>query len=218
MTLKFKNHCLQTKKSCQQAGSTTETSLTGVWTGLQYIIVILTVLSFLSPVWAKTSTVNKIMPKPEHSSQCIKIVRALERYHYLGKKLDNNMSSIILHQYLKKLDLRKQLFTLKDINLFEKYQFRFDDDLRRGRLNPGFKIFNIFMNRSKQRLEYISLLIKTWEADLDFSKDESITIEYDLRRWQTDEQQLYTLWKKELKNHIISLLLDDKKMIPSQKI
>jgi len=32
-----------------------------------------------------------------------------------------------------------------------------------------------------------------------------------LRRWQTDEQQLYTLWKKELKNHIISLLLDGKK-------
>ncbi|MDM8538861.1 hypothetical protein QUF70_19060, partial [Desulfobacterales bacterium HSG17] len=104
MTLKFKNYCLHTEESCQQAGSTAATPLTGVWAGLQYIVVILTVLSLLSPAWAKTGTVNNIMPKVEQSSQCVKIVRALERYHYLGKKLDNEMSSIILHQYLKKLD------------------------------------------------------------------------------------------------------------------
>ena len=211
MTLQFKNHCLQTEKHCQQTGATATTLRTHTWTGLHFIVVILTVLSLLPPVWAKTGTVNNILPKIEQSSQCVKIVRALERYHYLGKKLDNEMSSIILHQYLKRLDPGKQLFTLKDINLFNKYQFRFDDDLKKGRLAPGFKIFNKFMNRSKQRLEYIALLIETWEEDLDFSKDESITIEYDLRRWQTDEQQLYTLWKKELKNHIISLLLDGKK-------
>jgi len=81
MTLQFKNHCLQTEKHCQQTGATATTLRTHTWTGLHFIVVILTVLSLLPPVWAKTGTVNNILPKIEQSSQCVKIVRALERYH-----------------------------------------------------------------------------------------------------------------------------------------
>ena len=199
MIQKFKNSDRQTVKTSKQ-----------IWVYLQSIIFILLIFTYSSIVWAKGDTNNFIKPKSEHSFQCIKIIRALERYHYLEKKLDDNMSSTILHQYLKRLDPRKELFTLKDINLFEQYQFRFDDDLKRGRLNTGFQIFDLYMNRSKQRLAYISSLIKTWEKELDFSKNESMVIEYDLRHWQTDKQSLHQLWKKELKNHIISLVLNHK--------
>ena len=200
---------LKSKIIYQQAVKTTITSQRKFRVLMQYIVLILTLLAYSAPVSAKESTINTIEPKLEHSFQCIKIIKALERYHYLGKKLDNKMSEIILNRYLKRLDPRKHLFTLKDINWFKHYQFRFDDDLKKGRLDLSFKIFDLFMNRSKQRLEYISLLIKTWEKELDFSKKESMIIENDLRKWKTDEQKLYTLWKKELKNHIISLLLDD---------
>ncbi len=200
---------LKPKIIYQQAVKTTATSQKNFWILMQYIVVILTLLAYSAPVSAKTGTINTIKPKLEQSYQCIKIIKALERYHYLGKKLDNKMSEIILNRYLKRLDPRKQLFTLKDINWFKHYKFRFDDDLKRGRLDLSFKIFDLFMNRSKQRLEYISSLIKTWEEELDFSKKESMIIDNDLRKWMIDEQKLYTLWKKELKNHIISLLLDD---------
>ncbi len=200
---------LKPKIIYQQAVKTTATSQKNFWILMQYIVVILTLLAYSAPVSAKTGTINTIKPKLEQSYQCIKIIKALERYHYLGKKLDNKMSEIILNRYLKRLDPRKQLFTLKDINWFKHYKFRFDDDLKRGRLDLSFKIFDLFMNRSKQRLEYISSLIKTWEKELDFSKKESMIIDNDLRKWMIDEQKLYTLWKKELKNHIISLLLDD---------
>ena len=200
---------LKPKIIYQQAVKTTATSQKNFWILMQYIVVILTLVAYSAPVSAKTGTINTIKPKLEQSYQCIKIIKALERYHYLGKKLDNKMSEIILNRYLKRLDPRKQLFTLKDINWFKHYKFRFDDDLKRGRLDLSFKIFDLFMNRSKQRLEYISSLIKTWEEELDFSKKESMIIDNDLRKWMIDEQKLYTLWKKELKNHIISLLLDD---------
>ncbi|MDA3916942.1 MAG: carboxy terminal-processing peptidase [Deltaproteobacteria bacterium] len=200
---------LKSKMIYQQAVKTTANSRRNFWILMRYIVVILTLLAYSAPVSAKTGTINTIGPKLEHSFQCIKIIKALERYHYLGKKLDNKMSEIILNRYLKRLDPRKQLFTLKDINWLKQYQFSFDDDLKRGRLDLSFTIFDLFMDRSKQRLEYISSLIKTWEKELDFSKEESLIVENDLRKWKTAEQKLYTLWKKELKNHIISLLLDD---------
>ncbi|MBU8911643.1 MAG: carboxy terminal-processing peptidase [Desulfobacterales bacterium] len=173
---------------------------------LKYLFYILIIILYSSPLPANID--NTIKPKSEQSSQCVKIIRALERYHYLEKKLDDTMSSIILDRYLKRLDQRKQLFILKDIHSFKQYQFRLDDELKKGNLNIAFKIFDLYMARSKERLEYISLMIKKWEEELDFNKKESIIIDNDLRQWKPNKRTLHSLWKKELKNHIILLTLD----------
>ncbi|MBU1696553.1 MAG: carboxy terminal-processing peptidase, partial [Proteobacteria bacterium] len=119
------------------------------------------------------------------------------------------MSSIILDTYLKQLDPGKQLFTTEDVDKFKQYQFQFDNDLKKGRLNTAFTIFNLYMDRSKERLEYILTLIKTWEKDLDFTKNESMIVDINLRQWKDNKPALYFLWEKELKNHIISLILND---------
>ncbi|NOX32593.1 MAG: tail-specific protease [Deltaproteobacteria bacterium] len=174
---------------------------------LKLLFSIVILLSYLSSAGATAGP--QIKPGPEHSSQCVKIIRALERYHYLGKKLDNKMSSTILDRYLKRLDPGKRLFTLKDINLFERYRFLLDNELKRGNLDTAYNIFNLYIQRSKERLEYISSMLKTWKKDFDFNKNESMAIDSDLRQWKLNEQELHSFWKKDLKNQIISMMLDD---------
>ncbi len=174
---------------------------------LKYLFSALIFLSYCLSATADISTT--INPKPEHSSQCIQIIKALERYHYLEKNLDDSMSTIILDTYLKQLDPGKQLFTTEDVDQFKRYQFQFDNDLKKGRLNTAFTIFNLYMGRSKERLEYILTLIKTWKKDLDFTQNESMIFDIDSRQWKDNKSALYSLWKKELKNHIISLILND---------
>jgi len=174
---------------------------------LKYLFSALIFLLYCLSATADISTT--INPKPEHSSQCIQIIKALERYHYLEKNLDDSMSTIILDTYLKQLDPGKQLFTTEDVDQFKRYQFQFDNDLKKGRLNTAFTIFNLYMGRSKERLEYILTLIKTWKKDLDFTQNESMIFDIDSRQWKDNKSALYSLWKKELKNHIISLILND---------
>ncbi|OGR20862.1 MAG: tail-specific protease [Desulfobacula sp. RIFOXYA12_FULL_46_16] len=170
-----------------------------------FSIVVIACLS--SSLWAVTPDI--ITPRPEYSSQCIDIIHSLERNHYSEKTLDNEMSSIILNRYIKQLDPMRQLFTLSDINRFNQYQFRFDNELKKGNLDMGFEIFNLYLARSAEKLEYILSLIKTWEKDLDFTQDDSLVIDDELLQWHLDKQSLYPLWKSDLKNHIISLILDD---------
>jgi carboxyl-terminal processing protease len=176
---------------------------------LKFLFSTLIFLLYSSSVSADIA--KAITPKPEHSSQCIQIIKALERYHYLEKNLGNSMSSTILDRYLNRLDPGKQLFTTQNVDQLKQYQYRFDNDLKKGRLDTAFTIFNLYMDRSKERLEYILTLIKTWEKNFDFTKNESMTIDPDLRQWKDNKDALYFLWKKELKNHIISLMLDDQK-------
>jgi len=174
---------------------------------LKYLASALVFLSAASSAW--TAFNGEIMPEPDQSSQCVQIVKALERYHYLEKNLDNTLSSIILARYLKRLDPGKQLFTAKEIEQLNQYQFRFDNDLKSGRLNAAFTIFNLYLDRSRERLEYLLSLIKTWEKTLDLTKADTMIVDPALRQWQDNKPALYALWKKELKNHIISLILDD---------
>jgi len=174
---------------------------------IKYFLSILLITAFSSSLWAVPPDI--ITPRPEYSSQCIDIIKSLERNHYSEKTLDNEMSSIILNRYIKQLDPMRQLFTLSDINRFNQYQFRFDNELKRGNLDMAFEIFNLYMARSIEKLEYISSLIENWEKNFDFTQDDSIIIDDELLQWKPDKASLTILWESDLKNHIISLILDN---------
>ncbi|MFH2058614.1 MAG: carboxy terminal-processing peptidase [Pseudomonadota bacterium] len=154
--------------------------------------------------------ITALAPQTDHSVQCIRILRTLEQYHYSEKKLDNALSSIIFDKYLKRLDPGKKLFTVHDIAAMKQYKFRMDDELNNGNLKPAFQIFNLYLARSLDRLDYILSLIKTWDTKFDFTKDESLVIENDLIQWQPDYPSLIKTWDKDLKNHIITMMLDEK--------
>jgi carboxyl-terminal processing protease len=156
---------------------------------------------------------EEIVPLPNHSNQCVKIINALEEYHFLGKKLDKTMSAQIFDRYIKSLDPVRQLLTLEDMAKLNQYKFKFDKDLKKGNLKPAYGIFNLYQERSIERLEYILTLIKTWEKDLDFDTDDVIIIDNESREFKDTRQDLYTLWKNELKNHIITLKLDDQENV-----
>ncbi len=152
---------------------------------------------------------NIVTPLKTHSEQCIKIISALEQYHYLGKKLDNAMSASIFDRYIKSLDPSRQLLTQEDMNRISQYKYRFDRDLKKGNLAPAYEIFNLYLSKSVLRLEYLLSLVKTWEKDMDFSTDDVIIIDNEIRSFQKTPEDLYLLWKNELKNHIITMKLDN---------
>ncbi len=151
-----------------------------------------------------------VFPNRDHATQSVRIVRALEQYHYLEKKMDNTLSSIILDKYLKQLDPGKKLFLQSDIASINQYKFRLDDELKRGNLMPAFEIFNIYLTRTVDRMDFILESIADWETRFDFNKEESLVIDNELREWPPDETVMKSVWKKDLKNHILTMILDGK--------
>ena len=139
----------------------------------------------------------------------IAIVRSLERYHYSGKRLDDALSAKILEKYLSTLDPARNLFTQGDINEFEQVKYWLDNSLERGNLHPGYVIFNVYLQRALQRLNYIRNLIPGWEQHFDFSKKETISLDRKNDPWPRNLDELKTLWHQELKNEILTRKLDN---------
>jgi carboxyl-terminal processing protease len=158
------------------------------------------------PVSADLSTLS---PERQHAIQCIRIVSALEHYHYLGKKLDDSLSEQIFDRYIKYLDPSRHLFTRNDLEALERYRQRFDTDLKRGNLKTAYAIYNLHHGRSAQRLTYILGLLKSRESVLPLNSSDFLEIDSAQRSWQSSLDDLRRLWEKELIHHMITLKLDE---------
>jgi carboxyl-terminal processing protease len=168
---------------------------------------LLTLFFFLSPGFA---SVAPLAPSKDFANQSVAIIRALERQHYTGKRMDKAMSAKVFDTYVKRLDPTRHVLTQEDMDEFEPFRFLMHRYLKKGNLGPAYEIFNRYQVRSEQRLNYILDLIPKWESKLDFDRAETMIIDEKLRKYQPNLAALYPLWKKELKNHIITMTLNNK--------
>ncbi|MBI9088580.1 MAG: carboxy terminal-processing peptidase [Desulfobacterium sp.] len=171
------------------------------------------IMVFVPPALATASGKNPAPPDQitftsDDRTTCVAIINSLERNHYSGNRLNNAVSSRILDRYLTMLDPSKNLFTQEDIDRFEPLRYRLDNTLKKGDLTPGNDLFNLFIERSRERLDYIISLAKTWETDLDFTTTETIDLSREEIPWPANKKALELLWKKALKNTVLTLKLD----------
>ncbi|MGE5354393.1 MAG: carboxy terminal-processing peptidase [Acidobacteriota bacterium] len=135
------------------------------------------------------------------------IMVLLSRYHYKKTDVNDSLSSKIFDRYIKTLDYNRLYFLQSDIAGFEKYRYALDDALNNGQLKPAYDIFNLFVQRMKDRQEYIHNTLKN---EFDFTKDESYTPDRKDAPWAKDKNELDELWRKRLKDEALREKLKDK--------
>ncbi|MEM7542173.1 MAG: carboxy terminal-processing peptidase [Pseudomonadota bacterium] len=151
--------------------------------------------------------VEDIKPASEHRRATRLITHFISNYHYKRAALDDELSSDILKNYIESLDPTKSYFTAADIQQFETHRDRIDDYLRSSSLSPVFSIFIRFRQRVQERVEFaLTLIDKEW----DFSVDESFVFDREDAAWEPDESALDELWRKRIKNDVLSLRLSGK--------
>ena len=138
------------------------------------------------------------------------ILLKLQRRHYTQREFDDELSSALFDNYLKRLDPSKSYFSQKDINEFEAYRLILDDGIRRGNLTPSFTMFNRY--REKLLIHLDSLIAELPEriAALDFTLEESLLLEAEDQPWAADKNELADRARKSLKNTTLGLMLADK--------
>ena len=97
------------------------------------------------------------------------VSRLIEEWHYSRPTLDNSMSSGIFDRYLDTLDGNRIYFLASDVASMGRYRYQLDDRAKSGYLEPVFEMFNLFRERTRQRIEYALELLQT---EPDFTLDE----------------------------------------------
>ncbi len=140
----------------------------------------------------------------------IEMLEQLEERHYSKQPYDDALSSEHLDSYIDSLDRSKLFFTAADIAEFEQFRTVMDDQLRKGKLDAGFTIFNRYHQRLIDRLENVIETLPETVAAMDFTRDESFLLDVESREWARDRKELDERWRKQMKNQVLALRLADK--------
>ncbi len=169
------------------------------------IVFLLVSLPALAAVDAGTSLV--LEPSIDQRYATNLATKFLTNWHYKDTRLDDELSSKIFDGYLKLLDPNRVYFLATDIETFERYRSGLDDALRHSDLLPAYEIFNIYVDRVRQRVNYSRSRV---EQPFDFTIDEYYPFDREDADWVPTTQELDELWRLRVKNDYLRLKLTDK--------
>lgn len=136
------------------------------------------------------------------------ITQVMEKFHYRKPQVDDRMSAAMFDRYLDSLDPNRSFFSAEDIAAFEGYRSALDDSLRTGKLDPAYAIFRRFRELVEQRVAYARGLLE--RNDFDFERDEVYEFDRSKAEWLADQAALDDLWRRRVKNDVLSLRLAGK--------
>jgi len=154
-------------------------------------------------------TIQSFKPLPIHEKTTQEVVQTLDR-HFRRQDINDDLSQRFLENYLRILDPTKNYFVKSDIAEFEKHRDKFDDDLKKGKLNRSFAIYNRYNERVITRLQKVVAQLEDTEYVYDFDVEETIPTDWEEAEWPETEAAADALWQKRIKAGMLSLKLTGK--------
>jgi carboxyl-terminal processing protease len=146
------------------------------------------------------------------------VLLQLRERHYNDLNLDDELSERFLENYLDKLDPGKTIFFVSDVEEFRNYKTKFDDDLKTGKLQKGFDIYNRYRGRLVLRLEAVIARLENDELTYDFTDDDYLPIDPEDTEWAVDQATANQLWHKRVKSQLLNLVLADKPLDEAREL
>jgi len=140
---------------------------------------------------------------PDKEKFLIEILNfVLDRGHYDPKDLTDAISYEIYNDYLEAIDGQHRFFLKSDINEFEKYQYRIDDEVKQRSL----KFFSLTHARLVKRMENVkTFYAELLETPFDFTKDESIVLDYENVPYANSNEMLKKSWRRRFKLNTLDI-------------
>ncbi|CAZ95240.1 carboxy terminal-processing peptidase [Zobellia galactanivorans] len=146
---------------------------------------------------ASCSFTNKSFENDDKDKLLLDLITyVLEKGHYEPKNIDDDFSVSVFEDFIDVLDPTKRYFLEEDIKEFEQYKFQLDDQIK----STDISFFNLVYGRLRQRMTEAEALYKeVLEKPFDYSKNESINIDYEKMTFASSKKELRERWRQQLK-------------------
>ncbi len=151
--------------------------------------------------------IGDLQPKARQEKTTQVINKVIERFHYRKVNLDDAFADRILVAYLKSLDPNRSFFTRQEVDRFKREFKHLDDDLKRGKVDLGFEVFQLYRKSVEARVAYaMELLAKGFT----FDKEERYRFDRAKADWVATPEELNEVWRQRVKNDWLALKLAKK--------
>ncbi len=176
---------------------------------MKRLVTFIGLLMSSSLLWAAVQPIEPLELKPSMDQRYATnlATRFLTNWHYKDTRLDDQLSEMIFDQYIELLDPNRSYFLASDIAAFERYKDSLDDALRHSDLQPAYEIFNVYLDRVRERVAFSR---NAAHQPMDFTVDEFYQYDRSKAPWAESVAEMDEMWRKRVKNDYLRLKLTDK--------
>lgn len=132
------------------------------------------------------------------------IARALDKYHYEPKDLNDKFSKDLYTLYLKRLDSDKRFFLKSEIDSLSVFEKELDDEVKNDRYDFFNRTNTMFLSKvSRAEKWYKEILDKPF----DFKQKEALVYDEDHAEYLKSEVELKEFWRKNIKRQVLERLV-----------
>jgi len=142
-----------------------------------------------------------------HGVTASDLIKELEEKHYVRLEINDDFSSELLDTFVETLDSSKVYFLQEDVDRFEQYRYNLDDSLRNSSVEPGFEMYNLYLQRLIDRLAHSIDIVENHITDMDFTLNEYVEIDREDASFAATTEELNEIWRLRMKNSVLSLRL-----------
>ena len=164
---------------------------------------------------ASCSFTTKKFEDPNKDKLLIDLITyVLNQGHYDAKEINDGFSGNVYEGYLEGLDPSKRFFYKEDIEEFDAFKQKLDDQIKEKNID----FFNLTYARLEKRMEDARSLYKEILSEpFDFSENEKINTSYDSLDYVSSKAEMKKRWKEQLKFNALITYYDLKQDEESKK-
>ena len=178
---------------------------------------LLTILLLSIGVEAKIN----ITASAEKQELCQEIYQKMANEHFFNDKDLSSINAEIFNALVAQLDSQKIYFTENEINSFKRKFSQFDNPASYQKkylksslcsidLKSKFAFINLYFNRLIEATNY--QLKEVTKKDFDFTKEEILIVDDELKKWQKNKLELRKIWRRIAKNDVLTSMLANKEL------
>ncbi|MEN4934141.1 carboxy terminal-processing peptidase [Pantoea agglomerans] len=155
----------------------------------------------------RADQIPQLHEDPQDPTVSERVTSRFTRSHYRQFDLDQNFSAKIFDRYLNMLDYSHNVLLASDVAQFASKKNTVGDELRSGKLDLFYDIYNLAQKRRFERYQYALTVLA---RPMNFSGNDTIDIDRAKAPWPKDQSELNALWDAKVKYDQLSLKLAGK--------
>ena len=142
-----------------------------------------------------------LVPRDYDGRIALRLTDTLQKSHVLHKRLDDEISRRAWTNLVTFYDFDHSVFLKGDLDALAAHERRLDDEIKKGDVSFGYDVYNLYVRRLRERIDFATNLVLTTEWD--FTTNETYRIRRKDAPWPATRADAEEHWRKRLKNECL---------------
>ena len=161
------------------------------------------VICSLSVLAAFAVQAGGVSPRGYYGKIARRVGDMLPKYHVLQRAMDDEISRRAWTNLVTFYDFDHSVFLKSDMDRLAVRAAALDDEIRAGDVSFGYDVYNLYVTRLHERVDFATNLLAT--AVWDFTTNETYRIRRKDAPWPTTQNEAEECWRKRIKNEVLAL-------------